>query len=108
VCVYSVPGKLDLAFINPSPCFIFSFRMADRKQPFQNIEELQRFMLHGVCPTGIELGRGSFGCVKELKMNGKLYAGKQIHEELLNPDNKGVHAIRRKYSLECKVCDPQN
>ena len=82
--------------------------MADREQPFENIEGLQRFMLHGVCRTGRELGRGAYGYVEELEVNGMLCAGKQIHEELLNRKNKDVRTIKRKYSLECEVCDPQN
>ena len=77
--------------------------MAGRRQTFQNSLELQRFVLHGVRPTGRQLGVGSYGSVEELKMNGLVCAGKWLHEALLEQGNAGVADIARKYLLECQV-----
>ena len=60
-------------------------------------------MLHGVRPTGRELGVGSYGSVEELEMNGLVCAGKRLHEALLEQGNAGVAEISRKYLLECQV-----
>ena len=60
-------------------------------------------MLHGVRPTGRQLGVGSYGSVEELEMNGLMCAGKRLHEALLEQGNAGVAAISRKYLLECQV-----
>ena len=78
-------------------------KMAGRRQAFQNNPELQRFVLHGVHPTGRQLGVGSYGSVEELEMNGLLCAGKRLHEALLEQGNAGVAEISRKYLLECQV-----
>ena len=77
--------------------------MAGRRQAFQNNPELQRFVLHGVRPTGRQLGVGSYGSVEELEVNGLVCAGKRLHEALLEQGNAGVAAISRKYLLECQV-----
>ena len=74
--------------------------MAGRRQAFH---ELQRFVLPGVCPTGRQLGVGSYGSVEELEMNGLVCAGKRLHEALLEQGNAGVAEISRKYLLECQV-----
>ena len=60
-------------------------------------------MLHGVRPTGRQLGVGSYGSVEELEVNGLVCAGKRLHEALLEQGNAGVAAISRKYLLECQV-----
>ena len=60
-------------------------------------------MLHGVRPTGIQLGVGSYGSVEELEVNGLVCAGKRLHEALLEQGNAGVAEISRKYLLECQV-----
>ena len=77
--------------------------MGDRRQAFQNNPELQHFVLHGVRPTSIQLGVGSYGSVEELEVNGLLCAGKRLHEALLEQGNAGVADIARKYLLECQV-----
>ena len=78
--------------------------MAGRRQAFQNVPELQRFVLHGARPTGRQLGVGSYGSVEELEMNGiAVCAGKRLHEALLEEGNAGVADIARKYFLECQV-----
>ena len=68
-------------------------KMAGMRQTFQNSLELQRFVLHGVRPTGRQLGVDSYGSVEELKMNGLVCAGKWIHEALLEQGNAGVADI---------------
>ena len=60
-------------------------------------------MLHGVRPTGRQLGVGSYGSVEELEVNGLMCAGKRLHEALLEQGNAGVADIARKYLLECQV-----
>ena len=60
-------------------------------------------MLPGVCPTGRQLGVGSYGSVEELKVNGLVCAGKRLHEALIEQGNCGVENIARKYLLECQV-----
>ena len=77
--------------------------MTGRRRAFQNNPELQRFVLHGVRPTGRQLGVGSYGSVEELEMNGLVCAGKRLHEALLEQGNAGVPEISRKYLLECQV-----
>ena len=77
--------------------------MAGRRQAFRNNQELQRFVLHGVRPTGRQLGVGSYGSVEELEVNGLMCAGKRLHEALLEQGNAGVADIARKYLLECQV-----
>ena len=80
-------------------------KMAGRRQAFQNNPDLQRFVLHGVRPTGRQLGVGSYGSVEELEVNGLVCAGKRLHEALLEQGNAGVAEISRKYLLECQVTD---
>ena len=42
------------------------------------------FILHGVMPTGEEIGRGAYGRVFEVDYEGTLCAAKEIHELLLH------------------------
>ena len=77
--------------------------MAERRQAFERIPELQRFVLPDVRPTGRQLGVGSYGSVEELEVNGVLCAGKRIHDALLQRDNADVENIQRKYLDECQV-----
>ena len=77
--------------------------MAERRQVFERIPELQRFVLPDVRPTGRQLGVGSYGSVEELEVNGVLCAGKRIHDALLQRDNADVENIQRKYLEECQV-----
>jgi len=66
----------------------------------QDFCDLERFMLRGVRPTGKQLGKGSYGRVEELEINGQVCAGKRLYEVLLNA---GVKDITRKYHEECQV-----
>ena len=49
----------------------------------QPIPELEQFLVSNVQPTGVQIGRGSYGSVEEVRMPGALYAAKRLHEELL-------------------------
>ena len=80
----------------------------DRRQAFERIPELQRFVLPDLRPTGRQLGVGSYGSVEELEVNGVLCAGKRIHDALLQRDNVGVQNIERKYLEECQVMPTSN
>ena len=79
--------------------------MADRRIAFQKSPELQRFVLPEVRATSRELGRGAYGSVEELEVNGLVYAGKRLHEELVEQDNDGVEGIVSKYLRECQVTE---
>ena len=69
----------------------------------KGLSELQKFVLHDVRTTGKQLGKGSFGCVVELEVNGTLCAGKRLHNELLEPDNADVAIMTNKFLHECQV-----
>ena len=77
--------------------------MAGRKSAFQNNPELQRFVLPELRATGRELGRGAYGSVEELKVNGLVYAGKRLYELLVEQDTDGVEGFVSKYLRECQV-----
>ena len=70
---------------------------------YRGFSELQKFALPDARLTGKQLGKGSFGCVVELKVNGTLCAGKRFHNELLDPENTGFANIRSKFLHECQV-----
>ena len=42
-----------------------------------------RFVLDGVTSTEVEIGRGAYGRVFEVEYEGKLWAAKEVHRELL-------------------------
>ena len=77
--------------------------MTFRRSVFENNRELQRFVLPEVRTTGKELGRGAYGRVEELEVNGLVYAGKRLHETLIEQDNADVEKIVSKYLKECQV-----
>ena len=77
--------------------------MADWRQVFQNNPELQRFVLPRVRPTGRELGRGAYGSVEELEVNGLVCAGKRLYEVFLEDGNADVENIVHRYQEECQV-----
>lgn len=39
----------------------------------------------------------------QVKVSGKVYAGKKIHKSLLDAENTGVENIARKYIQECQL-----
>ena len=59
------------------------------------------FVLHGVNPTGKEIGRGAYGRVFEVDCEGTLCAAKEVHSILLQcaQDDK----IRDDFLMECHV-----
>ena len=60
--------------------------------------------LHGVNPTGKEIGRGSFGRVFEVDYEGTLCAAKEIHAILLNYAQGYEHEkIKNNFLRECKI-----
>ena len=54
--------------------------------------ELRSLVLKGVEETGTELGRGAYGVVVEVKLHGLLFAGKKLHEALLQDSRQGKGA----------------
>ena len=69
------------------------------------LPELQPFVLSDVRPTGRELGRGAYGCVKEVEIPGALCAAKTIHEDLLQfcTSEEDIHHITTTFANECKL-----
>ncbi|XP_065916958.1 dual specificity protein kinase shkA-like [Dysidea avara] len=54
--------------------------------------------------TDLELGRGSFGKVTEIKYDGKSCAAKEIHSLLLlDVEPKGLEVTRRNFLRECEL-----
>ena len=78
-------------------------RRAEIRQAFQNNRELQRFVLPEVRTTGRELGRGAYGSVEELEVNGLVCAGKRLYEVFLEEGNADVENIVQRYQEECQV-----
>ena len=64
--------------------------------------ELSEFVIHDLQATGKELGRGGYGTVEELDMNGTKCAGKRIHQILLDIVSGG-NEIPTKFIRECKT-----
>ena len=70
--------------------------VAERK----NLREvLGRFIVTGLEKTGISLGRGAYGEVLEMKMNGERVAVKKIHEMFVGAE--GWEANLLKFEEEC-------
>ena len=69
----------------------------------QNADELRPFVIHNISPVGRQLGRGSYGSVEELEMDGVLCAGKTVYDTLIDPENKGAQRIVEMYLRECSV-----
>ncbi len=73
----------------------FDFREADRLQPF---------LLPNARPTGRTIGRGSYGTVEELDVDGLLCAGKKLHGVLVERGSYGTpNIILRKFVEECSL-----
>ena len=62
---------------------------------------LEAFLVEGVSTTGLELGRGAYGRVVEIRIPGALCAAKIIHDELLRESNAAN--ITTKFAEECKL-----
>ena len=71
---------------------------------FQDIPELQQFVVANVQPTGRELGTGAYGSVEEVEIPGATCAAKRIHEILLHTGSAaGVRNITDKFVQECRL-----
>ena len=71
---------------------------------FQDIPELQQFVVANVQPTGKQLGTGAYGSVEEVEIPGATCAAKRIHEILLRTGGvDGVKNITDKFVQECRL-----
>ena len=73
------------------------------RQALQDAHELRSFVISDIRPTGRQLGRGSYGSVEELDMDGLVCAGKTLYETLVDPENQGAQRMVDMYYRECKV-----
>ena len=48
--------------------------------------EYEKLVMHGVEETGVELGRGSYGLVVEVKWRGQVLAAKKLHDFFFEPE----------------------
>ena len=61
-------------------------------------------ILHGVNPTGKEIGRGAYGRVFEVDYEGTLCAAKEVHDELLrNATRHDLERIKANVIKECQI-----
>ena len=61
-------------------------------------------ILHGVIPTGKEIGRGAYGRVFEVNYEGTLCAAKEVHKELLQPQTgNGLQRIKEIFLRESQL-----
>ena len=61
-------------------------------------------ILHGVNPTGKEIGRGAYGRVFEVKYEGTLCAAKEVHALLLQyAQGDDLQKIRDDFLSECQI-----
>ncbi len=71
---------------------------------FREADRLQPFLLPNARPTGRTIGRGSYGTVEELDVDGLLCAGKKLHDVLVERGNYGTpNIILRKFVEECSL-----
>ena len=62
------------------------------------------FILHGVNPTGKEIGRGAYGRVFEVDYEGTLCAAKEVHALLLQYSRaENLHKIEDDFLSECQI-----
>ena len=65
---------------------------------------LNSLILHGVNPTGKEIGRGAYGRVFEVDYEGTLCAAKEVHTLLLHYAQGGeVQKIKDDFLNECQI-----
>lgn len=64
----------------------------------------QNLELTGVNSTGEELGRGAYGIVEKVLVNGKPYAAKSIHGILLDVSSDQFQEMKKKFYNECNIC----
>ena len=62
------------------------------------------FILHGVNPTGKEIGRGAYGRVFEVNYEGILCAAKEVHALLLQyAQGQDLQKIKEDFLNECQL-----
>ena len=65
---------------------------------------LNSLILHGVNPTGKEIGRGAYGRVFEVDYEGTLCASKEVHALLLQYAQGGdLQKIKDDFLSECQI-----
>lgn len=64
-------------------------------------QQLQELLLTGVTEEGRELGRGAYGVVVEVKVNGLRCAGKKIHSILLQTSRDERAKLTSRFVEEC-------
>ena len=79
-----------------------------RNALLESVPQLRQFVMKGAKSTGRELGRGAYGCVKEVRVYGVTCAGKRIYETLIDPQNEGADRTLQKYSEECRLLSSLN
>ena len=72
-------------------------------QALQSAPQLRPFLLPHVAPTGRNLGRGAYGVVEELEMDGLVCAGKKLYDTLIDPENLGAQRMVDRYFHECSL-----
>ena len=61
-------------------------------------------ILHGVNPTGKEIGRGAYGRVFEVNYEGALCAAKEVHALLLQySHDSDLEKIKADFISECRI-----
>ena len=63
-------------------------------------ESLQKFVVRNVRRTRRELGVGAHGSVEELEADGTIYAGKRIHDALIELED---NLVSRRFVSECQL-----
>ncbi len=65
---------------------------------------LRRFQLSGVTETGVEIGRGSYAVVVELRFRGLKCAGKKLHRQLYHESSRAERdSVLRRFEEECEL-----
>ena len=68
-----------------------------------SLSRLRDLQLASVRVTDRELGRGAYGVVKEVKMDGRSCAAKMIHPILLQSSEEDRGAVERQFVEECLI-----
>ena len=63
--------------------------------------ELRKYIVTDIQETGKVIGRGAYGEVMEMRMEGRTVAGKRIHQTLLETGNEGTEVQIQRFKEEC-------
>ena len=66
----------------------------------EDLTTLQKFVVRKVRRTHRELGVGAHGSVEELKADGTIYAGKRIHDALVEFED---NLVSQRFVSECQL-----